>query len=129
MKFITLNKLNENLRSFFNSIIKPYIDKELNGEGASSIKLYTWKSSEDMFEYGYTLSETPKIGDNFYYCATARNSENYDSEINYSFINCTREPRKITNFENGVLKFDEDFDGIYTNYSRDAEHDIVLTVK
>ena len=29
MKFITLSKLNENLRSFFNNIIKPYIDKEL----------------------------------------------------------------------------------------------------
>jgi len=29
MKFITLSKLNENLRSFFSSIIKPYIDKEL----------------------------------------------------------------------------------------------------
>ena len=28
MKFITLTKLNENLRSFFSSIIKPYIDKE-----------------------------------------------------------------------------------------------------
>ena len=28
MKFITFTKLNENLRSFFSSIIKPYIDKE-----------------------------------------------------------------------------------------------------
>lgn len=28
MKFITLTKLNENLKNFFSSIIKPYIDKE-----------------------------------------------------------------------------------------------------
>lgn len=129
MKYVTKNNLENNLKDFLSQIIKPYVNKELNGEGASSIKLYTWKSSEDIFEYGYTLSETPKIGDNFYYCANTRDSENYNSESGYSHVDCVKEPRKITNFENGVLKFDEDFDGTYTNYSRDAEHDIVLTVK
>lgn len=129
MKYVTKNNLENNLKDFLSQIIKPYVNKELNSEDASLIKLYTWKSNEDRFEYGYTLSETPKIGDNFYYCVSARDSENYNSEINYAHVDCTNEPRKITNFEDGVLKFDEDSDGTYTNYSRDSEHDIVLTVK
>lgn len=29
MKFITLNVLNQNLKAFFNNIVKPYITKEL----------------------------------------------------------------------------------------------------
>lgn len=29
MKFLTLNKLNENLRDFFNTIVKPYVENKI----------------------------------------------------------------------------------------------------
>ena len=127
MKFITKSNLEENLKSFLANIIKPYIDKELNS-GTNSIKIFVWRSSEDMYQFGYTLTETPKVGDNFYYCARARDSEGYNEDGDFGFINAATFPRKIDAVENGVLAFDDDLDGTYTHYSRDAEHDITLTV-
>lgn len=129
MKFLTLKGLNDNLKVFFNNIIKPYIQKELNKADNVSFTLNTkipvFECNSGRFVVidanGNIISSADNLGNakwwlnmesgagNDRYCYTT-SSDNYPFESDdYTGVDVSTTTGCTITYENGNLTITSDW--------------------
>ena len=108
MKFLTLNKLNENLRSFFDNIIKPFIKKE----NSRNYKMEFVDGSANLFKTSVIRS----------YKSNTHNNIDYNFKImneNKTLVdgNFTDHDMSSINKKNNYVKIKETVNSLNYNYS------------